>query len=169
MSTIENDVLAGALRELLREAYFEPEESGTTWFADEGPGSGLLGTVEQLTAQEASTLPYVGGDTIAAHCNHVAYYLSLANRSFQGDNAFAEANWSESWEIQTVNDTAWQHLLEQLAVELDRTLGILGRGADLTYPELLKGTMALLAHGAWHLGAVRQLIPVVKEKTAAGS
>lgn len=163
MSSIENEQLVTALRELLREAYFEPENSGATWFADNEPGSGFLGSVEELTAKEASTVPFEGGDTVAAHCNHVAYYLSLANRSFQGENAFAEAEWKESWEIQTVNETGWKHLLEQLAVELDRTLGILSRGVDLSRPEMLKGTMALLAHGAWHLGAVRQLIAIVKE------
>lgn len=169
MSTIETETVAGALRELIREAYFEPENPSAPWFTDGEKGAGFLGSIEGLTAQEASTLPYVGGDTIAAHCNHVAYYLALANRSFQGENAFAEADWSESWEIQTVNETGWNYLLEQLAVELDRTLGMLGRGVELSRPELLKGSMALLAHGAWHLGAVKQLIPVVKEKNAAGS
>lgn len=169
MSTIEKETVVEAFRELIREAYFEPENASAPWFGDDEPGAGFLGSVEQLTAQEASTLPYVGGDTIAAHCNHVAYYLALANRTFQGEDAFAEADWSESWEIQTVNETAWHYLREQLAVELDRALGMLGRGVDLSRPELLKGTMALLAHGAWHLGAVKQLIPVVKEKTAAGS
>ena len=164
MNSIENEQLVTVLRELLREAYFEPEDANLTWFADNEPGSGFLGTVEKLTAREASTVPFQGGDTIAAHCNHVAYYLSLANRSFQGDNAFAEADWKGSWEIQSVNGTGWKHLLEQLAVELDRALGILSRGVDLSRPELLKGTMALLAHGAWHLGAARQIIGIVTEK-----
>lgn len=164
MSSIESEQVAQALRELLREAYFEPEDSESPWFADDEKGSGFLGTVEQLTAEEASSVPFEGGDTIAAHCNHVAYYLSLANRSFHGENAFAEADWKESWEIQSVNDTGWHHLLEQLAVELDRALGTVARGVDLSRPELLKGTMALLAHGAWHLGAARQLIGIVKEK-----
>jgi exonuclease VII small subunit len=163
MSSIANDQLATALWELLREAYFEPGDSGFTWFTDNEPGSGFLGTVEKLSAEEASTVPFEGGDTIAAHCNHVAYYLSLANRSFQGENAFAEADWKASWEIQSVNETGWQHLREQLAVELDRALGILARGVDLSRPELIKGSMALLAHGAWHLGAARQLVAIVKD------
>lgn len=162
MSNVEGSALVTALRELLREAYFEPENPEAPWFTDDEAGAGFLGTVETLSPEEASRAPYGGGDTIAAHCNHLAYHLSLANRAFQGEDAFASADWPGSWEIQGVNDSGWKLLLEQLAVELDRCLALLPT-VDLANPMQLKGALALLAHGAWHLGAVRQLIPLVRQ------
>lgn len=162
MATLDTTAFVTALQELLREAYLQPGEAGYTWFADEGPEAGFITAIESLTPQEASRKAYPEADTVAAHCNHLAYHLSLANRSFHGENAFAEADWPASWELQEVNEAGWRHLREQLAVELDRCLGILGRLDNLDDPMVLRGAMALLAHGAWHLGAVKQLIPMVK-------
>lgn len=162
MSNIDPQSVASALSDLLLEAYFDAEREEDIWFGDEPPGGGFLKAIEDLTPEEASRKPFEGGDTIAAHCNHVSYYLAIANREFQGERAYPEADWDVSWEIQEVNEAAWNLLKEQLAVELDRARGLLGRSVDYADHTQLRRALALLAHGAWHQGAVQQLVPLVK-------
>jgi hypothetical protein len=39
-------------------------------------GAGLFQTLDTLTAEAASHVPCAGGQTIAAHCAHLAYYTA---------------------------------------------------------------------------------------------
>ena len=161
MKALSHATLSDALLELIGEAYVGPSDTGNTWFTDNQPDAGLLGSLSTVTAAQAGVQPFPGGDSIAANCNHVRYYLSLANRSFSGENAFSAADWSSSWAVQQVTETQWRELREALAAELETTNRILKSGIDWDQPMYLKGCLGLLAHGAWHLGAVRQLIGVI--------
>ena len=60
-----------------------------------------------------------------------------------------------------MKDINAQEILRVLR-ELNRCLDHLARGVQLSRPEVLQGSVALIAHGAWHLGAVRQLIGMIK-------
>jgi hypothetical protein len=62
------------------------------------PGdAGLLGSLDRLNAADASA-SRDGGATIAAHVEHLAFGLSLMNRSAAGErNPFAGADWSAAW------------------------------------------------------------------------
>ena len=42
--------------------------------------SGLLNSLDKLSAQEASAIPASGGASIAAHADHLRYGLQLLNR-----------------------------------------------------------------------------------------
>ena len=57
---------------------------------------GLLRALDTLSAAEASEIVN-GGSSIAAHVDHVAYYISLMNRWAAGENPWRSADWAASW------------------------------------------------------------------------
>lgn len=68
MADMSQNVFAKNLLMLLKETFEGP---GGNMYLDEG--AGLFQTLDALTAQAASHEPFVGGQTIAAHCAHLAY------------------------------------------------------------------------------------------------
>ena len=117
--------------------------------------AGLLASLEQLSAAEASSSSH-GGATIAAHVAHVSYGLSLMNRWAAGENPFESADWSAAWRIGPVSDAEWQRLRRELRAEADRQLQALGTSRELQGVEL-NGVLAEVAHVAYHTGAIRQI------------
>lgn len=150
---------------LMEEAYIGPPNPRGTWFADNDPKAGLIGTLSGVTAAEASVA--VGdGTTIAAHTYHLKFALDLANRAFRGEDSYASADWPSSWLVDTVDEKQWNELRAELKAEYDRLVEILRTDAAKDVlskgDEALTGTIALIGHGAWHLGAIRKMIEVVR-------
>ena len=123
---------------------------------------GLLGSLEQLSAADASATPIAGNASIAAHVDHVRYGLELMNRWAAGDpNPWATADWTESWTRGTVDEAAWRDLRDRLAEAGKRwrqALASLGATSDLE----LKGVIGSVGHLAYHLGAIRQIAPSLR-------
>jgi hypothetical protein len=120
------------------------------------PGDeGLLRSLEKLPASAASAKTPTGS-SIAAHVDHVRYGLSLMNRWSRGENAFASADWSESWRRTTVSDSEWRQRLSDLRTEASRWLDALRQPRDVDEIEL-NGMIGSIAHLAYHLGAIRQI------------
>ena len=119
---------------------------------------GLLGSLARLSAASASAIPSPGGASIAAHVDHVLYGLQLLNRWVDGEeNPWADADWTASWRRTSVSDAEWQRLREQFRHEGRRCRDALSQaGSDLEGPALT-GAIAILAHMAYHLGAIRQI------------
>lgn len=117
--------------------------------------AGLLASLDQLTAADASVSAY-GGATIAAHVAHVTYGLSLMNRWAAGENPFASADWSAAWRIGVVSDPEWARLRSELRAEVDRQREALATPRELA-PIELNGVIAEVAHVAYHMGAIRQI------------
>lgn len=161
--TIDSAELGRILLGLLEEAHVGPENPRMTWFADNEEGSGLVGTLSRLTAAEASKpLPPHGSVTAATHAGHVRFALNLANRALRGENAHATANWKDSWKYRSVDEGAWKELLEGLRAEHAALKDAVTRGLCWNDPMNLNGVFGQLAHGAWHLGALRQALGLVK-------
>ena len=168
MDEIFREKLNLALLTLLREAYIGPPELNQgTWFTDNNPASGILGALEKVSAAQASRKP--GGkdsDTIAAHLNHLLYSLTLANKAYRGENAYAGADWKKSWAVQKVSAEEWLELKESFKSEFRTLEEAIRGGVPLDVPAVLTGTIALIAHGAWHLGALWQLLSLDNAKKA---
>lgn len=165
---IEEKTLGAMLTALIREAYDGPDDPRMTWFADNENGSGLLGTLERLSAAEASASPPgaassagPGGASVAAHAGHVAFALNLANRALRGESVHAGADWKSSWNRRTVDEAGWRALLVELRTEYASLLEAIDEGLPWTDPMNMTGIFGQLAHGAWHLGAIRQLLGLV--------
>jgi hypothetical protein len=123
------------------------------------PGDpGLLRQLESLSAAAASTRPSPSRPPLAAHVDHVHYGLSLVNRWIAGEeNPWASADWNASWRITSVTEEEWSALLGKLreaATTWGDAVAKLENFDDLT----AAGAIATVAHTAYHLGAIRQIL-----------
>lgn len=116
---------------------------------------GLLRSIERVSAAEASALTRTGS-SIAAHVDHLRYGLSLMNRWSQGENPFATADWTASWQKTRVSDAEWEGLRAQLRHEAAQWLVVLRTPREVHGIEL-SGMIGSIAHLAYHLGAIRQI------------
>ena len=144
--------------ELLREIYMGSEVD-QSWVIDGNPGYGLTATLKQITAKAASTPTVKDGSTIAGHTEHLRWSLEFAMAFYKGVQP--SGSWDESWTIHKVNAGEWEQLQKDLLNVYLRLIDAIKEVKDWSNPHLLKGTLALLPHAAYHLGAVRQLIIAV--------
>lgn len=151
---LKTDVLRNVLLELFTEAYTGPN-GPNTWFIDNRPGSGLFGTLDRVSAEDASRLSPTGS-SIAAHAEHLRWSLALTSAYVRGENP--TPSWAESWTVKTVDVEAWKKLQADLRREYEEVAAALGRQEDFFDPKMLTGIVALTPHAAYHLGAVRQLV-----------
>jgi hypothetical protein len=127
--------------------------------------AGLLRSLDALSAEPASASSQ-GGATIAAHVDHLRYGLSLMNRWAAGENPFADADWSRSWETGAVTEEEWRALRDGLASEARRWLTVVAAPRD-AQPIELNGMLGSIAHLAYHLGAIRQIDRSVRGPAAS--
>jgi hypothetical protein len=116
---------------------------------------GLLRALDRLSADDASQI-INGGSSIAAHVDHVTYYISLMNRWSEGEKPWRTADWGASWRRTAVNDEEWLQLRRSFAEELHKWMAVLKEPRDVESVELT-GMVASIVHLAYHLGAIRQM------------
>ena len=142
----------GLLMRLLREAFDGPP-GPWTYFTDTLPGSGLFGTIDGLSASQASRVGGPGRTTIAGHMQHLSSSVALATRGLLGESASRDR--SRSWTVATVSDAEWAAVRARLRDEYQKLLVAVETHA--AWDEDAMGTaMGAIAHAAYHLGAVRQ-------------
>ncbi len=161
MKTITSDLLRDAVLTLLQEAYVGPENPEMPWFADNAPETGVLGTLDAVSFEQAGTPLGSDGTTVAAHTAHLRFALSLANRAFRGENPYPDADWEGSWATRSVTQTEWDQLRSDLRDEYTRLREALSGEVPWDAPMVLPGTLGQIAHGAWHLGAIRTLLEML--------
>ncbi len=162
-TAIDRSALTKAALTLYQEAYYGPTDPKATWFADNLPDCGVLGTIASLSADEASRpLHRDEAPTVASHAAHLRFALNLANRAGRGEDAYAGAKWSTSWDTRSVTEAEWKDLLDGLNKEFADFKEILASGKAWESEESITGNFGVIAHGAWHLGAIRQALGFVK-------
>jgi hypothetical protein len=153
VNSISNETFRKVLLELFSEAYDGPSHS-YTWFIDNAPKSGILGTLENLTAAQASQTT-TSGSTIAAHAEHLRWSLALTNAFVRGEQP--DIKWSESWLVKQVNDSQWQNLHTDLRKEFSTLQEAMQKQQDFSDEQMLIGILTLVPHAAYHLGSIRQM------------
>lgn len=148
------DVIAIA-RELATEAYEGPQPQGS-WFTSAGADAGLLGTLADLDAVAASQPGRPGGPSIAAHVEHLRWSLANVNATIRG--AEWQPDWSASWSVVSVDESAWKALRKEIEREFADLRSALESEPDVRDPMMLRGVLALAPHAAYHLGAIRVLV-----------
>ena len=121
--------------------------------------AGWADTLSAVDAEEASRRLIPGGTSIAAQTAHAAYYLELFEATVL--NRHVEADWPASFQPAEVDEAAWARERERFSAVAGR-VGELMRTNPRWEPEHLGGAMSNLAHLAYHLGSVRQMLRVVK-------
>ena len=150
----------GALAALLGELLEGPDPHAAFMLNSGDPG--LLGSLERLSAADASATPIAGNASIAAHVDHLRYGFELMNRWAGGErNPWATADWTASWRRATVDEAAWRDLRERLASEARRWKDALPQVGEVSDLEL-KGMIGSVGHLSYHLGAIRQIAPSLR-------
>jgi hypothetical protein len=154
--------LIRSIVDLLTEAYAGPPNPEETWVIDNEPDSGILGILAGVSAAEASS-PGDGkeeaGSTIAANAEHLRW--SLANANAQIRNETFNPNWGDSWLLIRADEAEWARLRQALRAEYETLRDALHKLDDLP-SEYYTGVLALIAHAAYHLGTIRQMIARVR-------
>ena len=145
---------------LLTETFGSGDNPEGTMYLDRG--AGLFDSVASLSAAQASRKIIPGGTTIAAQVNHSLYYLEVLERYMQGETP--KTDWSESWHLQTVDETTWQALKEKLDETYRRISATLQTQDDW---DKLEDGFAIAIHTAYHLGAIRQMLKLLGGENSA--
>jgi len=127
------------------------------------PGdSGLLGQLETISAATASKQAIPGKPSIAAHVDHLHFGMSLLTRWISGEeNPWADADWTGAWKRNTVTDEEWRTLCDNLRKQSDtwrNAVTARTQWDDIT----AAGALSTIAHTAYHLGAIRQILTAAK-------
>jgi hypothetical protein len=162
MSGLEARVITGRLLTILDEA-FHGASGPVTYFVDNRPGFGLLGSFGNLDAASASRA--VGGSSIAAHVEHVVFAMEASADWITGDRT--PRDWKASWRASAVDDETWPLLLERLHHEYQQLRAAIEEGA-MTSEDAFGEAVGAIAHVAYHLGSVRQKLAVLGETSRTG-
>ena len=131
-------------------------------------GTSFLETLAGVTPEEASRRAAPSSGSVAAHVRHVSYYLSVLQQALRGET-LGKLNWREIWEQdRPVSAEEWRVRVDELRAELASLRALLEAPATWERDDAVGEMMAVVVHTAYHLGAVRQALTVIREKSAAG-
>jgi hypothetical protein len=131
---------------------FGVSDMAAGYFLDTGQ-SGLLGTIDTLSAEVASAARTPEEATIAAHCGHILFLLHFFAAYERGETPTAD--WPGSWTTRIVDEAEWRGLRHELRIAYEMIVTRLQ--ARETWPdEAVGASMMLLAHCAYHVGEIRQ-------------
>lgn len=144
-----NKAISSLLEEVYTAEYWE-----STWFKDNEPGSSMLPTLDQLSAKQASTAPACGRNTIAAHARHALAWIEMSIGFARGEEP--KVDWEGTWAVQQVSEGEWAALRTELRRAANDWRAIVEQNEEWD-EDRCGGAVASVAHGAYHLGAIRQL------------
>ena len=146
--------LTGAVAYLLRETFEGSPEGQASAYLDRGVG--IFSTLNSVSADAASK--EFGGTTIAAQTEHAKFYLDRLCEFMTGRTE--RVNWEDSWLIETVNDAEWQALQTTVRKSYENVLRSLASIDEWT-EDRTGMAIGMVAHTAYHLGAIRQIVKSV--------
>ncbi len=154
MSIAKEDFLNDVLF-ILRETFEgSPEGQGSAYL---DRGIGIFPTLEQLSAAQVSQ--EFGGTTVAAQTEHAKFYLDRICEFIKGRTE--KVNWEQSWLIETVNDEEWNALRDAVKKSYENVLKTFAE-VEQWNQDNIGDSIAIIAHTAYHLGAIRQISKSVK-------
>lgn len=157
MGPLTAEQITEQLLGVLREAFEGAAQF--SYFTDSGPEAGLSGALAALQADEASRP--VAGSSIAAHVHHVTFGLDVAAAWINGDRQ--PRDWNQSWSITTVTDSEWSRLQQKMQANLE-VLRMAIAAHSMSSIESFGGALGAIAHVAYHLGAIKQKIALLRGK-----
>jgi hypothetical protein len=141
---------------LLQEAVEGPSEGGS-WFTDNAPDAGFLGSIRGIDAPTASRI--LGQSSIAAHVYHSVFGMDAMAAWIRGDRS--RRDWKDSWRVSSVTDAEWKALQESARRAYDDLVSSI-RAHALDDDLSIGAAMGSVAHLACHLGAIRQKLVLAR-------
>ncbi len=144
---------------ILRETFEgSPEGQGSAYLDNR---VGVFSTLDELTAEQVSR---EHEDTsIVAHTEHLKFYLDRLVEFIEGREE--PVNWDQSWLIDTVDEEEWDTLKAGMHNSYENVLRCLAGVAEWNRKKIGEA-IAIVAHTAYHLGAIRQMAKSVKSGSA---
>ena len=141
---------------LLRETFEGSPEGQPSAYLDRGVG--MFSTLEEMSAKAASK--EFQGTTVAAQTEHAKFYLDRLCEFINGRTE--PVNWDDSWLIEDVDDDEWTALQTSVRKAYTDALQCLATSRDWTQVQVGMA-VGLVAHTAYHLGAIRQIAKAAKQ------
>ncbi|MCI0617179.1 hypothetical protein L0244_29735 [bacterium] len=157
MADLSLDVVIGQVINVLDETFIYRKKPWT-YFTDSKPDAGFIGLLQGLNAADVSRP--IAGTSIVSHVHHVIFSLLESTAWIRGDHSHKD--WKESWRVSSVTDSEWAEMLDHLRASfLALRIAIRENGAKdiLT----IGGTIGVVAHMAFHLGAIRQKVALLRQ------
>lgn len=162
--------LTPTLIDMYRETFEGEVKPNWCWIVSGPAEASVLGTLAQLTADDAYAEPTPGRKSIAAHTTHLKFTLELTLKRLHGENPHAD--WPSSFNTGESSPEAWKQLQQDLRTAYDAVLAFFDRLRDQPIstwqPIHVAGLVAMTGHNAYHLGAIRQLMIDVRHRKSAG-
>lgn len=138
---------------ILRETFEgSPEGVGSVYLDNK---IGMFLTLEELSAEDVSK--EIGETTIVAHAEHAKFYLDRLCEFINGRTE--KVNWEQSWLIETVNEEEWDILRQGMRKSYENVLRCIAE-IEVWNQDNISDAIAIIAHTAYHLGAIRQIMKV---------
>ena len=154
--TVSRTHFAESVAYLLRETFEGSPEGQPSAFLDRGVG--VFDTLAKVTAAQASADFH--GTTIAHQTEHAKFYLDRICEFISGRSE--KVNWEDSWLIETVNDQEWSALQSTVRRSYEETIQCIAT-QPFQEERQVGLAMGLIAHTAYHLGAIRQIAKAVQD------
>jgi hypothetical protein len=120
-------------------------------------GTSLFETLDALTAAQASRSTGRCA-TVAAHVAHVTFYFEVLER-YMATGAVERTDWRAIWNtVGSVTPGEWDQLKRQLRDTSQRIRSMVRDRSSWEDEAGVGGALALVAHTAYHLGAIRQAV-----------
>ncbi|MCY4063202.1 MAG: hypothetical protein OXG53_12590 [Chloroflexi bacterium] len=120
-------------------------------------GTSLFETLAEISAEGASQ-PMGNCATIAAHVAHTTYYLRVLEDRMLGRD-LSYVNWDQIWEeVSGVDADEWERLLAELRTTYERIMSHLDSADQWEGINELSSLLGIIAHSAYHLGEIRQMM-----------
>jgi hypothetical protein len=156
MSTqIPNDRFTNELFDVLQETFNQVQGI----YLDKG--TSLFETLETVSAEQASRPVSAECASIAAQVEHVRFYLEVLERVIQKEPV-GKIDWQESWQLEKVTPEQWEALKGKLREAHESVLAVMKSHESWEGEDDIGGSLAILAHTAYHLGEIRQALCVVR-------
>jgi hypothetical protein len=144
------DALLDAMRELLRETFEGGLPGQGTQYLDRD--AGIFNTMHAMTP-EAASREIPGHPTIASHVRHMIFHLRVSTDWMLGRRE--DLDWKASFLPPTVMPEEWTALEAELKRQWSRFVEAVEGLPEARVMEYGAG-MGMIAHLAYHLGAIRQ-------------
>ena len=152
---VSHETFTGLLNMLLEETFSKVEGI----YLD--GGTSLFETLDTVSAGAASRPITPDGTTIASQVGHVRFYLTVMEDYIQG-KWYEKVDWQGSWKPKTVTPEEWDALKQDLRDTHERVVDLIKSFDEWNDERKLGGALGILTHTAYHLGAIRQIIRVVR-------
>lgn len=120
-------------------------------------GTSLFDTIDGLTAAQASRAASSRSATIAAHVDHLRFYMDVLEAYMLGQPD-GKVDWRQIWETtHTVTPEQWDAIRSRLRESYRRVRAKVEDPKAWANDSQL-GAIAIVVHTSYHLGAIRQAL-----------